>query len=482
MDEQHSHTKLKRSMTAGQMEMISLGGAIGVGLFMGSQSTIKWTGPSVMLAYALVGLVLYIVMRALGEMIYINPGTGSFADYATEYVHPLAGYIAKWANVFEYIVVGMSEVIASTEYLQYWWPKAPTWIAGIVIIILLVLANLASAKAYGTLEFWFAMIKVVTIIFMIILGLLIIFFGVGNHGHPVGLSNLWSHGGFFTGGVKGFFFSMSIIVGSYEGIELLGISAGEVANPQQAIIKSVKSVLFRILIFYIGAIFVIVTIYPWNKLGSIGSPFVQTFAKLGITAAASIINFVVLTAALSGANSGIYSSSRMLWKLAKEGDAPKVFAHLSKRIVPNAAILGISGGILIGFILDMVATKINKSTSNMFVVVFSSSVLPGMIPWFVILLAEMRFRKNNPDLMKDHPFKLPLYPFSNYFAFAMLIVIVIFMFINPDTRVSVIVGAVVLLVAMAVYIHRWGLSNTPHSAELTAEVAKENKKNQPHQK
>ncbi|AUJ28949.1 MAG: amino acid permease [Liquorilactobacillus hordei] len=442
---------LKRSMTAGQMEMISLGGAIGVGLFMGATSTIKWTGPSVLLAYMFVGLILYIVMRALGEMIYINPGTGSFADYATEYVHPLAGYLAKWANVFEYVVVGMSEVVAATEYLKYWWPNINPFFSGIIIIVFLVLANLASAKAYGSLEFWFAMIKVITIIMMIILGFMVIFFGFGNHGHPIGLSNLWSHGGFFTGGFTGFFFSMSIIVGSYQGIELLGISAGEVANPQKAIIKSVKSVLFRILIFYVGAIFVIVTIYPWNQLSSVGSPFVSTFAKVGITAAASIINFVVLTATLSGANSGIYSSSRMLFKLAHEGDAPKIFGRLSKRIVPNMAILGISGGILIGFVVDIIASAYSKSTSDMFVIVFSSSVLPGMIPWFVILLAELRFRKNNPQLMSEHPFKLPLYPFSNYFALAMLVVIVFFMFINPDTRVSVIVGSAVLVVATIVY-------------------------------
>lgn len=442
---------LKRSMTAGQMEMISLGGAIGVGLFMGATSTIKWTGPSVLLAYMFVGLILYIVMRALGEMIYINPGTGSFADYATEYVHPLAGYLAKWANVFEYVVVGMSEVVAATEYLKYWWPNINPFFSGIIIIVFLVLANLASAKAYGSLEFWFAMIKVITIIMMIILGFMVIFFGFGNHGHPIGLSNLWSHGGFFTGGFTGFFFSMSIIVGSYQGIELLGISTGEVANPQKAIVKSVKSVLFRILIFYVGAIFVIVTIYPWNQLSSVGSPFVSTFAKVGITAAASIINFVVLTAALSGANSGIYSSSRMLFKLAHEGDAPKIFGRLSKRIVPNMAILGISGGILIGFVVDIIASAYSKSTSDMFVIVFSSSVLPGMIPWFVILLAELRFRKNNPQLMSEHPFKLPLYPFSNYFALAMLVVIVFFMFINPDTRVSVIVGSAVLVVATIVY-------------------------------
>lgn len=199
----------------------------------------------------------------------------------------------------------------------------------------------------------------------------------------------------------------------------------------------------------------IVTIYPWNHLSAVGSPFVSTFAKVGITAAASLINFVVLTAALSGANSGIYSSSRMLFKLAHEGDAPKIFGRLSKHVVPDMAILGISGGILLGFIADIFATVFSKTTTDMFVIVFLSSVLPGMIPWFVILLAELRFRKHNPSLMKDHPFKLPLYPLSNYFAFAMLVVIVVFMFVNPDTRISVIAGTVVLVVAVLAYLIRY---------------------------
>ena len=444
--------ELKRSMTAGQMEMISLGGAIGVGLFMGASSTIKWTGPSVLLAYIFVGVILYIVMRALGEMLYVDPGTGSFADYASEHVHPIAGYLAEWANVFQYIVVGISEVVATTEYLRFWWKGTSDWAAGVIIILFLLLANLASAKAYATLEFWFAMIKVVTIILMILLGFAVILFGFGNGGHPVGFSNLWSHGGFFTGGLKGFFFSMAIIVGSYEGIELIGISAGEVSDPHKAIVKSVKSVLWRILIFYVGAIFVIVTIYPWNKLDSIGSPFVTTFAKVGITAAASVINFVVLTAALSGANSGIYSSSRMLYKLAHEGEAPKTFGHVSKRIVPSHAIIGITSGIFIGFMLNVLAQFLNKSLANIFVIVYSSSVLPGMVAWFVILLAELRFRRKNPHLMENHPFKLPLYPYSNYFALIMLVVIVVFMFINPETQISVAVGAAVLIIAALVYV------------------------------
>lgn len=444
--------ELKRSMTAGQMEMISLGGAIGVGLFMGASSTIKWTGPSVLLAYIFVGIILYIVMRALGEMLYVDPGTGSFADYASEHVHPIAGYLAEWANVFQYIVVGISEVVATTEYLRFWWKGTSDWVAGVIIILFLLIANLASAKAYATLEFWFAMIKVVTIILMILLGFAVILFGFGNGGHPVGFSNLWSHGGFFTGGLKGFFFSMAIIVGSYEGIELIGISAGEVSDPHKAIVKSVKSVLWRILIFYVGAIFVIVTIYPWNKLDSIGSPFVTTFAKVGITAAASVINFVVLTAALSGANSGIYSSSRMLYKLAHEGEAPKTFGHVSKRIVPSHAIIGITSGIFIGFMLNVLAQFLNKSLANIFVIVYSSSVLPGMVAWFVILLAELRFRRKNPHLMENHPFKLPLYPYSNYFALIMLVVIVVFMFINPETQISVAVGAAVLIIAALIYV------------------------------
>lgn len=444
--------ELKRSMTAGQMEMISLGGAIGVGLFMGASSTIKWTGPSVLLAYIFVGVILYIVMRALGEMLYVDPGTGSFADYASEHVHPIAGYLAEWANVFQYIVVGISEVVATTEYLRFWWKGTSDWVAGVIIILFLLVANLASAKAYATLEFWFAMIKVVTIILMILLGFAVILFGFGNGGHPVGFSNLWSHGGFFAGGLKGFFFSMAIIVGSYEGIELIGISAGEVSDPHKAIVKSVKSVLWRILIFYVGAIFVIVTIYPWNKLDSIGSPFVTTFAKVGITAAASVINFVVLTAALSGANSGIYSSSRMLYKLAHEGEAPKTFGHVSKRIVPSHAIIGITSGIFVGFMLNVLAQFLNKSLANVFVIVYSSSVLPGMVAWFVILLAELRFRRKNPHLMENHPFKLPLYPYSNYFALIMLVVIVVFMFINPETQISVAVGAAVLIIAALIYV------------------------------
>ena len=351
-----------------------------------------------------------------------------------------------WSNIFQFIVVGISEVVAVSQYLNYWWPNLPGWVSSVVVIATLTLANLVSTKAYGAIEFYFALIKVLTIILMIIIGVLVIFMGLGNHWRPVGLSNLWAHGGFFTGGVKGFLFALSIVVGSYQGIELLGITAGEAANPKKAIVASVKSIVWRILIFYLGAIFVIVAIFPWNQLATVGSPFVETFSKVGITGAAGIINFVVLTAAMSGTNSGIYSASRMLYKLSQEGKVPKIFGKLSSHRVPSVAILTISFGILLGIILNIFLSSFKGGAVNLFVLIYSSSVLPGMVPWFVILLSELRFRRANPEIIKNHPFVMPLYPMSNYLAIISLLLIVVFMFINPDTRASVTVGFVFLMV------------------------------------
>ncbi|MCM0582086.1 amino acid permease [Weissella diestrammenae] len=449
--EKEDKNQLRGGLSSGQMQMIALGGTIGVGLFLGSATTIAWTGPSVILAYGFMGIILYLVMRALGEILYINPSTGSFADYATNYIHPVVGWLTSWSNIFQYIVVGISEVIAVGTYIDYWFPGVPGWVSGLVVIITLTLANLVSVKTYGRLEYYFAMVKVLTIILLIIMGLLMIIFGLGNHWQPIGFSNLWAHGGFFTGGITGFMFSLSIIAGSYQGIEVLGITAGEAEQPREAIVKSIHSVIYRILIFYIGAIFVIVTLFPWNELGNIGSPFVETFAKVGIAGAASIINFVVLTAAMSGSNSGIYSSSRMLYKLGQDGYVSKKFAKLSSHHVPYVAILAISFGILLGILMNAGLESFSKIGVKLFVVVYSSSVLPGMVPWFVIILSELRFRRSNQHLLTNHPLKMPLYPFSNYFALIALSVILVFMFLNPDTRVSVSIGVGFLLLMTIIY-------------------------------
>lgn len=444
--------ELSRDLSSHQMQMIALGGTIGVGLFMGSAATIKWTGVSVILAYALAGLVLYLVMRALGEMLYVDPSVGSFANYATKYIHPLAGYLTVWANVFQWVTVGISETIAVGLYLDFWFPGIPSWVTGMVVLAMLTLANLTTVKAYGNMESWFSMIKVVTIILMIVLGLMVIVLGFGNGWQPIGFSNLWRHGPFFAGGFKGFMFALSIVITSYQGIEVIGITAGETENPKKAIVSSIRSIVARILIFYIGAIFVIITIYPWNQLDQVGSPFVETFSRVGITAAAGIINFVMMTAAMSALNSGIFSSSRMLYTLALNKELPPKFLGLSKHRVPTLPILAVSGGILLGIILNAVMPFFWRGSSNIFVLVYSASTLPGMVPWFVILWSQIKFRRENAHHMVEHPFKMPLAPYTNYFAMIMLLITLVYMVINPNTRIPLFIGLAFLIIMSFIFL------------------------------
>lgn len=439
------NNELQRGLGARQMRMIALGGTIGVGLFMGATSTIKWTGPSVIFSYLIAGIFLFLVMRAMGEMVYLHPTSGSFANFASDYIHPVAGYLTAWSNIFQWVVVGMSEVIAVGEYMNYWFPDLPQWIPGVIVVALLAGANLVSVKAFGEFEFWFAMIKVVTIILMIVAGFGLIFFGLGNGGEAIGLSNLWSHGGFMPNGWIGFFFALSIVIGSYQGVELIGITAGETKDPQKNIKSAVNGVIWRILIFYIGAIFVIVTVYPWDELGNIGSPFVATFAKVGITFAAGLINFVVLTAAMSGCNSGIFSASRMTLNLSQKGMLPKFFGKVMKNGVPIWTVLAIAIGILIGALLNVILPLFIKGADSIFVYVYSASILPGMVPWFMILISHLRFRKNHPDELDGHPFKMPGGAITNYITMAFFIMVLIGMLFNKETVVSVVIGIIFLL-------------------------------------
>ncbi|MGO4900953.1 amino acid permease [Bacillus sp. GM2] len=440
-----ANKELKRGLGARHIQMIALGGTIGVGLFMGSSSTIKWTGPSVLLAYAICGIFIFFIMRAMGEMLYIEPSTGSFATFGHQYIHPLAGYMTAWSNWFQWVIVGMSEIIAVGEYMKYWFPDLPAWIPGIIAMAILGGANLVSVKSFGEFEFWFAMIKIVTIVLMIAAGLGIIFFGFGYGGQAIGFSNLWSHGGFFTGGFSGFFFALSLVIAAYQGVELIGITAGEAKDPQNTLRHAIQSIIWRILIFYIGAIFVIVTVYPWDELNAIGSPFVSTFSKVGITAAAGIINFVVITAAMSGCNSGIFSAGRMLYTLGVNGQAPKFFTKISRNGVPLYGTIAVLIGLAIGVVLNYIAPP------NIFVYVYSASVLPGMIPWFVILLSHIGFRKAKGAEIDKHPFKMPFAPVTNYLTIGFLLMVLVGMWFNNDTRVSLIVGVIFLAVVAASY-------------------------------
>lgn len=455
---------LHRGLEARHIELIALGGTIGVGLFMGSASTLKWAGPSVLLAYIIAGLFVFFIMRSMGEMLFLEPVAGSFAVYAHKYMNPFFGYLTAWGYWFMWLAVGISEITAIGVYVQFWFPEIPQWLPALIAVAMVALANLAAVRLYGELEFWFAMIKVTTIIVMILVGLGVIFFGFGNGGQPTGFANLTAHGGFFAGGWKGFLFALCIVVASYQGVELVGITAGEAKNPQVTLKRAINNILWRILIFYVGAIFVIVTIFPWNGIGTAGSPFVLTFAKIGIVAAAGIINFVVLTAALSGCNSGMYSGGRMLYALAKNRQLPAALTRLSASGVPVNCIA-------ITIICLLVGSALNYVISNpqqVFVYVYSASVLPGMMPWFVVLIIQIYFRRAHKEAMKTHSFKSFMFPYMNYLTIAFLICVLVGMGINPDTRISLVVG-MIFLAAVSLCYFVFGMHKVHHQPEKRTE-------------
>ncbi|AEE14890.1 amino acid permease-associated region [Thermodesulfobium narugense DSM 14796] len=438
--------KLSRGLKARHIELIALGGTIGVGLFMGSASTIQTTGPSVILAYMLVGLIVMFVMRSMGEMLYSEPVTGSFATYAYKYIGHWAGYLTAWSYWFEWVAVAMSEVTAVGIYMNFWFPNMPHWIPGFIALFILGIANLTAVKYYGEFEFWFASIKVVTIILMLLLGIGIIFFGFGNSGVPMGFGNLFNHGGFFPHGWVGFLFALCIVTAAYQGVELVGITAGEAQDPKKTLVRATKNVTWRILIFYIGAILVIVTVFPWNQVGLNGSPFVLAFSKVGITAAASIINFVVVTAALSGCNCGIYSASRMIYTLSENNQAPKFLSKVTKLGVPFNAIVITLAIMFLGVLFNYITPN-----SKLFVYIYSASVFPGMIPWFVLAISQFRFRKKLGSEINNHPFKSILFPVSNYITIIFLCAVLVGMCFNPDTKLSLLCGIVFMSVIMGFY-------------------------------
>ncbi|WP_215777696.1 amino acid permease [Paludibacterium sp. B53371] len=464
MNDSPEEKKLHRGLESRHIELIALGGTIGVGLFMGSASTLHWAGPSVLLAYAIAGLFIFFIMRIMGEMLYTEPVTGSFAVYAHKYLHPYFGYLTAWGYWLMWVAVGISEITAAGVYMQYWFPGLPQWIPALAFVGILAASNLLAVRLYGEFEFWFGLIKISTIVVMILVGLKLIFVGSGSM-PATGFANLSVHGGFFAGGWQGFLFALCLVVAAYQGVELVGITAGEAKNPQVTLKRAVNNIVWRILIFYIGAIFVIVTIYPWNLIGTTGSPFVQTFSKIGISTAAGIINFVVLTAALSGCNSGIYSCGRMLFTLSQNRQLPAFLSRVSRGGVPVNAIWVTIAFLLLGSALNYII----PNPERVFVYVYSASVLPGMVPWFVVLVCQARFRRAHAEAMKDHPFKSVLFPLANYLTIAFLICVLIGMLINPDTRVSLIVGTL-LLAAVSVCYKVFGLGHKQRAA-VSAESA-----------
>ncbi|MEB0010899.1 amino acid permease [Glaciimonas sp. Gout2] len=445
---------LHRGLGERQIRLMALGAAIGVGLFLGSANAIKMAGPGIMLAYIIGGAVIFLIMRALGEMSVHNPVAGSFSRYAKDYIGPLAGYLTGWNYWFLWLVTCIAEITAVGIYMGIWFPDVPRWIWALAALAAMGSVNLLAVKAYGEFEFWFALIKVVTIVLMIVGGFGMIIFGLGNHGVAIGISNLWSHGGFLPHGVQGVLMSFQMVMFAYLGVEMIGLTAGEAANPKKSIPDAINSVFWRILIFYVGALFVILSIYPWNEIGVQGSPFVMTFERLGIKTAAGIINFVVLTAALSSCNGGIFSTGRMLFNLAEQGHAPRAFAETSANGVPRWAVLTSVVALLFGVLLNYLVPE------KVFMWVTSVSTFGAIWTWGVILVTQMRFRASlSPTERKALAFKMPFWPYGSWIALAFLALVIGLMAYFPDTRVALMVGPLWLVLLTILY---YALRLAPH--------------------
>ncbi len=439
-------SKLKRGLSTRHIRFIALGSAIGTGLFYGSASAIQMAGPSVLLAYLIGGVFAYIIMRALGEMSVNNPQASSFSRYARDYLGPLAGYITGWTYCFEMLIVAIADVTAFGIYMGVWFPEVPHWIWVLSVVLIIGAINLMNVKVFGELEFWFSFFKVATIVVMIVAGVGIIVWGIGNGGEPTGIHNLWSNGGFFSNGVMGMILSLQMVMFAYGGVEIIGITAGEAKEPHKSIPRAINSVPWRILVFYVGTLFVIMSIYPWNQVGTNGSPFVLTFQHMGITAAAGILNFVVITASLSAINSDVFGVGRMLHGMAEQGHAPQVFARLSRRGTPWVTVVVMVLALLVAVYLNYIMPE------KVFLVIASLATFATVWVWIMILCSQIAFRRKlNREQVNALAFPLPGGAATAVVGVVFLVFIIGLIGYFPDTRIALYAGMVWILLLLASY-------------------------------
>lgn len=434
--------ELARGLNHRHIQLIAIGGAIGVGLFLGSAQAIQLAGPALIVAYAIGGLIMFFLMRALGELALYKPVAGSFSTYASEFIAPWVGFVTGWNYWIVWVVTGMAEITAVGVYFRYWFPEVPQWIPALGALLGVYIINLITVKLFGEFEFWFAMIKVVTIIALIVIGLVIMFTGWGNEGQIVGFSNLWKNGGFMPNGVLGIFLSLQMVMFSFLGIELVGVTAGEAKDPEITLPKAINATIWRILIFYIGALVVILSLYPWNVMDGKTSPFVLTFAKVGIPAAAGIINFVVLTAALSSCNSGVFSTGRMIYTLAGQGHAPQMFFRLSLRKVPARGLTLSTVVMLIGVLLNYVIPE------KAFIYITSVATFGALWTWGIIVYAHLKYRQKMGAQVE---FKMPWYPYTNWITLLFLVMVAVLLGFNSETQIALIIGPVWILILIVSY-------------------------------
>lgn len=429
---------LARGLSNRHIQMIGLGGAIGTGLFLGSAGVMRLAGPGLLLGYAIAGLIAFLIMRQLGEMLVDEPVSGSLSHFSNRYCSPFVGYLAGWNYTAGYILVGMAELTAVGKYVQFWWPEVPTWACAALFFVLINGLNLLAVKIYGETEFWFAVIKVTAVLLMIALGGWLLFGPTPPPGAAV--SNLWSHGGFLPNGFGGLILALPLIMFAFGGLEFIGFTAGEARDPSRTIPSAINKVLHRIGLFYIAALAVLLALTPWDELVATlsaggdpysASPFVRILDLLGIGAAAHVLNLVVLTAALSVYNAVVYCTVRQLHAMAGQGHAPKVLLKLNRNNVPVNALWVTAAVTALAVLFNWLSP--NGTLETLMALVVATTIMN----WMLTSITHLKFRRAKLAAGETTVYRSPLFPLSNYLCIAFIFAIMLIMAFIPNMRISV---------------------------------------------
>ncbi|MCP3720989.1 amino acid permease [Paraburkholderia sp. CNPSo 3281] len=421
---------LHRGLGNRQIQLMSIGGAIGTGLFMGSGKTISVSGTSILMTYMTIGFVLFLTMRAMGEILLSNLEFKSFSDFCSHYIGPWAGYFISWSYWLTWIVVAVADCTVIGGYLRFWFPTLPLWIPAVAVLTTLLVLNLVAVQIFGELEFWFALVKVVAIGALIIVGLFMIF---GGYMAPTGVrasfGHLVEHGVMFPFGISGFFAGFQIAIFSFGGIELIGTTAAETRDPHRNLPRAINAAPIRVLLFYVLALACIISVSSWPEIAANKSPFVQLFMLAGFPAAAGVINFVVITSAMSAANSGVFATSRMLFGLAASGHGSKFFLKLSRSAVPMRGLLFSSACMFAGLsVLHFI-----PEVMGAFTILTTVSAILYIFVWGMILVAYMRYRRRDPELHRKSAYKMPGGLFAAWVGLAFFVAMIWLLALEPDT-------------------------------------------------
>ena len=443
MNEKKSQTNsgYKRTLSNTHIQLIALGGTIGTGLFLGVGDSIHRAGPSIILIYIIVGIFLLMLMRALGELIMSDLNKHTYIDFIEQYLGKNIGFITGYLYWISWITLGMAETTALGIYFKYWFPTLKPWIPGIITIIFLLIINLISARVFGNLEFSFAIIKIITIVAFVLLIIYLLITGGKTSFGPVVLANLNDHGGFFARGTKGFFQGFQMVIFSFIGVELIGLTAVEAQNPRVTLKRAINQLPVRIILFYVMAILGILLVIPWSKVSTNSSPFVQALGATGIRNASSSINFVVISAAVSSTNSILYSAGRLLFSVTYDGKEKwnQICGHLSRRQLPQnalmlSALLMACAPAITLIIGDQAFNFISSTTTSMFLII-----------WCLMILTHMAYRKRTPE-NELNDFKMPGYPYLDYLILLFFILMIVLLLILPSYRIPMIAAIVTFII------------------------------------